>query len=370
MKIAFCTPFKSLSTPKISGDVTIAEGLLSFFQSQGHAIWRVPQVTTTLIWKQPRVWGKAYSAMQIVKETLTTPDAPDIWFTYHSYYKAPDILGTLASQTGIPYCIFAPSHAPKRENSWSTKPGYYMNLRALQKATHLFTNKTRDIEGLSQVVPEESITFISPGIHTHRFVRDTSKREAYRTEWNAGNNPVVLTIAMLREGTKSEGVEHVINACHTLVSQGQKLTLVVGGDGVMRDHLQQRADELLPDCNVFLGFVPEKELPAVYSSCDVFAFPGINEGLGMVYLEAQCCGLPVVAWDHDGAPQVVQDGKTGFITPSYNEDHFTQAIGSLLSNTELRKEMGEAAIDHAVTHHDITKNYMALDDKMRTIAGV
>ena len=53
-----------------------------------------------------------------------------------------------------------------------------------------------------------------------------------------------------------------------------------------------------------------------YSAGDMFVFPGIRESLGMVYLESQSCGLPVVAFHNGGIPEVVVDGETGFLTPA------------------------------------------------------
>ncbi|SHJ10212.1 glycosyltransferase family 4 protein [Halodesulfovibrio aestuarii] len=367
MKIAFCTPFKPLTHPRISGDVTIAEDLATFFQNQGHEIWIVPQLSTRYIWKRPRNWGHIYATMQLVKENIQN-EKPDVWFTYHSYYKAPDILGTMAAREQIPYAIFAPSHAPKRKKDWSTKPGYYLNKKALQHATHIFANKQRDLEGLSHIVPPSHLTFIPPGIRTDIFTRNETLRAEKRTAWNATDSIVVLTIAMLRKGTKSEGVEHVITACSDLAYQGHDIKLIIAGDGVMRPYLEEVAHKFLPNRHIFLGIVPSKELPALYSSCDIFAFPGINEGLGMVYLEAQSCGLPVVAWDHDGAPQVVNNGTTGIITPSYDNNAFSQAIGKLAASPDLRTAMGAAATKHTATNHNIRQNYAELDAKLRAIA--
>ena len=89
----------------------------------------------------------------------------------------------------------------------------------------------------------------------------------------------------------------------------------------------------------------------------------------MVYLEAQSCGLPVVAWDHDGAPQVVAHGQTGLITPSYDTDQFANAINELVSSHEKRKRMGKAAQQYAKKHHTISTNYLALEKKLTSIAG-
>lgn len=368
MKIAFCTPFKPLVHHRVSGDVTIAFDLFSFFQKRGHDLWMVPYVSTEWVWRKPRNWPKMFSTMHIVREELSGKNAPDLWFTYHSYYRAPDILGSLAVRNRIPYAIFAASHAKKRAANWKTKPGYYLNKQSLEQATHLFTNKHRDLEGLYQVAPKNKVTFIPPGIRTDKFTRNEATRKANRKQWGMTNKTIILTVAMLRKGTKSEGVEHVIKACSTLVAQGHDIALVIVGDGRMRRQLQTLAEELLPERNKFLGTIQSEELPCIYSSCDIFAFPGINEGLGMVYLEAQSCGLPVVAWDHDGAPQVVAHGQTGLITPSYNNELFANAISELVTSHEKRKNMGKAAEQYAKKHHTISTNYLELEEKLITIA--
>ena len=367
MKLAFCTPFKPLTHPRISGDVTIADDLATFFRTRGHDVWLVPHVTTRYIWKRPQDWAQTFATMQLVRETLHSHEKPDIWFTYHSYYKAPDILGSLAVRAEIPYTIFAPSHAFKRKRVWKTKPGYYLNKRALQHADHLFTNKQRDLEGLEQLVPSSHISFVPPGIKTDDFLCDEQARHKKRIAWNASDKTIVLTVAMLREGTKSEGVEYVIKACEKLAVLDDSIFLVIAGDGTMRSSLEEKAQQALPDKHLFLGTVPSTELPEVYSASDIFAFPGINEGLGMVYLEAQSCGLPVVAWDHDGAPQVVADGTTGFITPSFDIEAFIAGIQKLAASPELRATMGNAARAYVTQEHDIYKNYKLLEEKLHSL---
>lgn len=332
-------------------------------------MWLVPYVSTEWFWRKPQRWPKLLSTMKAVKRTLAGKDAPDLWFTYHSYYRAPDILGPLAARRHIPYTIFAASHAQKRAANWETRPGYYLNKQALRQTSHIFANKHRDLDGLHQVIPEDKITFIPPGIRTDKFTRNETTRKANREEWGMADKTVILTVAMLREGTKSEGVKHVITTCSKLVTQGHNIALVIAGDGLMRPQLQALAENLLPDRNKFLGTVQSDELPAIYSSCDLFVFPGINEGLGMVYLEAQSCGLPVVAWDHDGAPQVVAHKQTGLITPSYDSEQFASAIGELVSCPEKRNAMGKMAQQYAKKHHTVSTNYLTLEEKLNAIAG-
>jgi len=86
-------------------------------------------------------------------------------------------------------------------------------------------------------------------------------------------------------------------------------------------------------------------------------FPGIGESLGMVFLEAQACGLPVVAFDNAGVPEAVQDRKTGFLVPAHEMVPFVDAVNSLLSDRQLRQQMGRAAASYVRNCHDLKKNY-------------
>jgi glycosyltransferase involved in cell wall biosynthesis len=81
----------------------------------------------------------------------------------------------------------------------------------------------------------------------------------------------------------------------------------------------------------------------------------------MVFLEAQACGLPVVAFDNAGVPEAVQDRKTGFLVPAHEMAPFVDAVKSLLGDRELRQQMGQAAKSYVREFHDLNKNYQELE---------
>jgi phosphatidylinositol alpha-1,6-mannosyltransferase len=119
---------------------------------------------------------------------------------------------------------------------------------------------------------------------------------------------------------------------------------------------------------LFLGKIPRKDMYRYYSAADVFVFPGIRESLGLVFLEAQSCGLPVVAFNNAGVPEAVQEGKTGFLTPVYALEPFVDAIQRLLSDKKLRQKMGCAAKSYVRKAHDLNKNYQRLELSLNSIA--
>ncbi len=360
MRLAFHTPFKPLDHPRLSGDVTIARDLLDFFAARGHSAQVMPGPETSWLYWRPWRWPALAGAMAATALRLGA-SAPDASPTYHSLYQAPDLLGPLARRLGTPYFLFAGAYATRRRKHWRTWPGFQLNRAALLAADHVFANKRADLDNCLRLLPHERISYIRPGIRAEWFPFDGLARAELRQAWAIADEPVVLAVAMFRPGVKVEGLEWTIRACGRLAQRGLGFLLVLAGDGPARADLQALADREAPGLVRFLGRVDRRELRRAYSAADLFVFPGIREGLGMVYLEAQCCGLPVVAWDHDGAPEVVAHGETGLITPSYDMEAFVAAIERLLLDPTLRQDMGRAAMARVRRLHDLFSNYVQVE---------
>jgi glycosyltransferase involved in cell wall biosynthesis len=177
---------------------------------------------------------------------------------------------------------------------------------------------------------------------------------------------------MFRPGIKADGIAWVIRSCGELFRQGRQFVLVIAGEGREKAPLKQLADAHLPDRVRFLGKLPRRQMYRFYSAGDMFVFPGIRESLGMVYLEAQSCGLPVVAFDNSGIPEVVQNNRTGFLVPLYDSGTLVNAMGRLLNDKQRRREMGRMACEYVRQHHDLDKNYRIMEktlEKMVRIDG-
>jgi glycosyltransferase involved in cell wall biosynthesis len=129
--------------------------------------------------------------------------------------------------------------------------------------------------------------------------------------------------------------------------------LLVAGDGPMEAELRRAADECIPGMVHFAGRVQRQEMSYYYSAADLFVFPGIGESLGMVYLEAQSCGLPVVALATAGVPQVVKHGETGLLVSQDNGHSMALAIDYLLKDINLRRVFGAKAAEFVRTERDI-----------------
>jgi glycosyltransferase involved in cell wall biosynthesis len=357
MRILFYPPFKPLDHPAPSGDQVIALGLVRYLESRGHEI-RVPsRLRCRWIYLKPWLWPLIPLEIERAAR-LNRTFRPDVWLTYHTYYKAPDILGpTVCQRLDLPYVIFQAMYATKYRRRVKTRPGFHFNTKALLAARHVMTNRGLDYENLKRIVPTERLTYVAPGIYPEDFVFDPEARAELRALWEVGETPVVLSAAMFRPDVKTRGMICLFRALRLLVEQGLDFHVVVAGDGSEKDRLVREADECLPGRVRFAGKIPREMMYRFYSAGDLFAFPGFRESLGMVYLEAQACGLPVVAYDNGGIPEVVAANRSGLLIELGDMDGLAGAIGRLIREKSLRKEMGRIAGEYVRERHDLTGNY-------------
>ena len=369
MRILYYMPFKPLGHPHPSGDLVIGTELFQFLRRRGHDIRLVSRLRTRWIYWKPWQWCRIPLEINRTRRVVQS-FRPHVWLTYHSYYKAPDVLGALcAPPWGLPYAVFQGVYATKHRRNVKTRPGFYLNRYALQRASMIFTNKRRDETNLRRLMPRDRLRYIAPGIRLDRFHATAREDRPAWLQWETAILPVVLTAAMFRPGVKTAGVARVIRACGSAARKGHRFRLVVCGDGVQRPYLERLAiEERLGNVVHFTGQVARDQMPHVYRHTDVFAFPGIQEGLGMVYLEAQAAGLPVVACSGWGASEVVRHDRTGLLSDPHDGGQFEKDLVRLISDAALRRNMGVAAARHVARHHDLEQNYLALEASLRGLA--
>ena len=368
MRIAFYAPLKPVDHPHPSGDLVIGRGLYHFLQGRGHRLGKISRLRVRWIYWKPWLWPRVVRhrnrSLKHCREM-----AADLWLTYHSYYKAPDLLGSYCCRhLGLPYAIFQGIYSTKRRKRWTTWAGFVLNRQALLAAHHVFTNRKEDLVNLARIVPEVRLTYVVPGIFPQRFSFDPLSREQLRREMEISDGIVVVTAAMFRPGVKTEGLSRVIRSCGELSRTHVPLYLIIAGDGKEGPRLRRMADHWLPGRVRFLGKVAREEMFRFYSAGDLFVFPGIRESLGMVYLEAQSCGLPVVAFADGGVPEVVADEVSGYLVRPFDVKGFNQAIAQLMDDPGTRRQMGKAASNYVRERHDLNKNYRIVEDILLRLA--
>lgn len=367
MNIAYYMPFKPMGHRNPSGDLVTGTELFNHL-ARNNRIFLASRLRCRWIYYHPSLWLRLlWEKRRILQKYRTSP--PDIWFSYHSYYKAPDLLGYHCSRKlNIPYVIFQGIYSTKRRKKLKTLPGFILNKKILLAADHVFTNKKKDLKNLRRLLPEERLSYIAPGIHPEEFTYCERSGNELRTKMNCQNKTVILTAAMFRPGVKTEGISQVIHSCAELLPENPEIVLWIVGDGSCRRELELQAEELLPGKVRFSGRIERNKMYRYYSGADIFAFPGINESLGMVYLEAQSCRLPVVALADWGGGEAVIHNRTGLLSPATRKQEFTANMKKLLKNPELRNKLGREAETHIRSHHNLSQNYSLLEKKLLLIA--
>lgn len=200
-------------------------------------------------------------------------------------------------------------------------------------------NYVRTSPQLSQVA--QKCTVIPLGIDLGPFLKAQSEEvERLRQQYGP---PLLLFVGLLRY---YKGLGYLIEAMKEVDAR-----LVVVGSGPMAEEWQSLANQLgLADKVFFEGRVQDERLPAYYQACDLFVLPASHrsEAFGVVQVEAMACGKPVVSTElGTGTSYVNLDEETGLVVPPRDPEALAQAIKRLLSDDQLRTEMGERARERA-----------------------
>lgn len=358
MRIAFCTPFKPLDNPRPSGDVAIPEDLIRALQGFGHEVTVLPYFSCKEIWKDRERMDRLPAMLDA---TTRAASGSDCVLTYGSYYKVPDAIGPrTAMRLGLPYYLFQGSYAEGRAHDPKTWPGFMLNQLAMLSAEYVFCNSPDLLSGCAKLLPKDRYGSVRPGFDAASFTRDEAVRKRLRQRWGAGDAVVVGCAAMMRRGVKAQGVRWLIRACGELLSRGRNIFLSVAGGGPEFENCRELAEKTLGRRAVFPGTMERSELPGFFSALDVFAFPGIRESIGMVYMEAQACGTPCVATDDLGAPHVIRHEQTGLIS-EVDETAFTQALDRLVTDDALRHKLAGDAPALVRQRHDASVAYREVE---------
>jgi phosphatidylinositol alpha-1,6-mannosyltransferase len=154
---------------------------------------------------------------------------------------------------------------------------------------------------------------------------------------------VILSVGRWLATERYKGMDTLILAMSRLLLRWPDLQLLIVGTGDDRGWLEQIARDSGVQKHVhFLAGVPYGQLAACYEAAEIFALPSRGEGFGFVYLEAMAHGKPVIGGAHGGAPEVIQDGATGYLVQHGETVQLATSIDALLSNPENARRMGEA----------------------------
>jgi phosphatidylinositol alpha-1,6-mannosyltransferase len=186
---------------------------------------------------------------------------------------------------------------------------------------------------------------IAPGIDTDHFAPQASA-EQLRATLGLTDKKVIVSVGRL---VHRKGQDSLIAALPEILQRHPSAHILLVGEGPYREHLEKMvADLKVDDAITFIGRIQHADLPRYICVGDIFAMPSRSrlaglevEGLGIVYLEASACELPVIAGISGGAPDAVLEDETGICVDGTNPSEIARAVISLLDDPLRASSMGK-----------------------------
>lgn len=178
-------------------------------------------------------------------------------------------------------------------------------------------------------------------------------------KFQPGETIRILTVGRLVE---KKGHEYAIKALAKVAAKHQNILYEIAGDGPLRNRLESLISELgIKEYVKFLGVIAQNEVIQLYEQAHIFVLPSITasngdrEGQALVLQEAQGVGLPVVSTYHNGIPEGVLDGKSGFLVPEKDVDALVEKIEYLIQYPEQWAKMGRFGRKFVEENYDSEK---------------
>mgnify|MGYP001816917215 CR=1 FL=1 len=360
MRIAFYAPMKSPSHPRPSGDRRIGRLLIEALQQAGHKVE---------VFSELRAWeGKGDPGRQgairdqakaetsrILSAINARPERekPDIWFSYHLYHKAPDWIGpAVSSCLNIPYVVAEASYAPRqKQGNWAA--GLEQVELALSQASAIICLNPRDTPALERLGgTRDKLHTLTPFLGRDEIdskQREASRKELVRLHSLDPEIPWLVSVAMMRNDAKLRSY-HALARIAAEIDQPCQLLFI--GDGSARQEVEDLFQKI-PHSVVFTGQLEHSAILRILVACDLFVWPAVNEAIGMAILEAQACGLPVVAGASGAIPGILIDGESAYLCDAQDDECMAEHVNKLLADPLLRRQFSRNALDNTARNHSL-----------------
>jgi glycosyltransferase involved in cell wall biosynthesis len=348
MRIAFYAPLKPPDHPVPSGDRRVAQLLLAALRLAGHAPLTAARLRS---WegrgdqlRQGRLaaLGRRLGERIIGRARAAPETAPELWFTYHLYHKAPDWLGPdVAGALGIPYIVAEASFAPKQAGGrWAA--GHRAAEHAIRGADLVIGLNPADRDCVVPLLSDPArYLSLKPFLETGAYVARAGV---------AARAPRLIAVAMMRHGDKLASYRVLGEALSQLLDLDW--TLEVVGDGAARREVAHALAGVAERVR-WSGALPAPALAGRLAAADLCLWPAINEAFGMALLEAQASGLPVVAGAGAGVGAIIVPEETGLLVAPGNAPGFAAAVRGLIVDRDRRARFSAAARRHVLAKHGL-----------------
>lgn len=364
MRVAFYAPMKSPDHPVPSGDRLMARQLVATLRAGGHRV----DLASNLRSYRPEPDAAAYAELENqaqaevarLERQWAADGPPDLWFSYHPYYKSPDLLGPgLAARRGIPYVTAETSYSARRNiGVWADMQARV--LRGIGQAAVNICLTLRDRDGILAAAPAARTAMLPPFVDAGPFLAVPA---------GAGRDSArMLVVAMMRPGDKLASYGLLAKALDRLPG-ALPWSLSVVGDGPARAEVMAGFAQFGAGRIVWHGQLTTDRIVALTADSALYVWPGYGEAYGLAYLEAQAAGLPVVAQRVAGVPEAVAEGTTALLSPEGDVGAFAANIERLLSDRAARMAMGAAARQFILTGRTTDRAAARLGEILQGMGG-
>ena len=263
------------------------------------------------------------------------------------YYQAGWVASLLAPRWGIPHVAMfhtlgeVKNRALLSENETELRIAIERRITQAADRVICFSEHERQVLTSLYGAASERVAVIPCGVDLDRF--RPLDRDACRLALGFGAGPIVLYVGRLEP---LKGIDILVEAIAQLEQVDARL-LIVGGDNQAAPEVRQLrrlAVSLGVERRIqFVGAVEQAELPRYYNAADVCVMPSYYESFGLVAVEAMACGTPVIGSRVGGLATTIEDGETGYLIPWRCPEPFAERIDLVLSNDELRRNLGRSA---------------------------
>jgi colanic acid/amylovoran biosynthesis glycosyltransferase len=271
----------------------------------------------------------------------------------HCHFGPQGIFGLYLIEIGIIKGKLVTSFHGFDVNRYPKQKGNDVYKLLFRKCNVFTANSNYTKQQLISLGCDEDKIFIMPEcfkIEKFNFIKRKKKKKRYIT---------ILTIARLVE---KKGHMYAIKAISRLVCKYENIQYLIAGDGPLFEELNELTEELkIKNYIKFLGTVDENEVIELYEKADIFILPSVTakdgdkEGQGLVLQEAQAKGIPVISTYHNGIPEGVVDGKSGFLVPEKDVDALVEKVQYFIDNPSKISEFGKFGRKFVIDNFDIKK---------------
>lgn len=235
-----------------------------------------------------------------------------------------------------------------RRVSFNLKNSFLNRLKYKSANQFIPISNASKVPLLSLGIKENVITIIPDGIDTERF--ENENINDIRKEFGISKDAFVIGNVAHCEPNKNQKM--ILSAAPKILEANTNAHFVIVGSGPELEQLKHQANKLGIQKQVtFAGF--RNDIENFYPAFDCYVITSLEEGLCSSILEAQYCGVPVVATKAGGIPEIIGDSETGILVDINNEDALVQGIMQIMNEQEFAKNIGQAGRESVLQNHSI-----------------